>query len=242
MKVITTIKTIYNSILFILVFVLPAHAGWQLYDNFDSGTTIDESKWFVDDSSAIISIENGELKFVHKRNFPNDSSWLEIIDRPRTITGIRATIRVENCTGDVRGRVGGIIGQVEENYVWSAARISASEGRIATYANLLDTSYNYLGDIFFSSFKNNWDAPLDITNKNFTIEWSFSTDELVVKTDAFGDIAYESDEHMSSTTDHFRAIGTRSSSGDGPCSVYFDDVYVYRKPAAIAPQILLLKE
>lgn len=242
MKVITTIKIIYNSILFILVVVFPAHAGWQLYDNFDSGTTIDESKWFVDDSSANISIENGKLKFVHQRNYPNDSSWLEIIDRPGTITGIRATMRVENCTGDVRGRIGGIIGQVEENYVWSAARLSAARGRIATYANLLDTSYDYIGDIFFSAFKYNWDAPLDITNQNHTIEWSFSSDELVVKTDAFGDIVYESDVPMSPTTNPFRAIGTRSSSGDGPCSVYFDDVYVYRKPAAIAPQLLLLKE
>ncbi len=149
MKGITTIKAISYSILFILVVAFSAHAGWQLYDNFDAGTTIDERKWVVDDSSAIISIESGELRFLHQPNKPNDSSWLEMIDRPRAIRGVRATMRVENCTGDVRGRIGGIIGQVGENYVWSAARIRADRGRIATYAERLNTSYDYISTIFF---------------------------------------------------------------------------------------------
>jgi hypothetical protein len=241
MKGIKTVGAISYSILFILFFAFQAHAGWQLYDDFDSGTTIDESKWSIDNPSATISIESGELKFVHQSGHPNVSSWLAMIDRPRTITGIRATMRVENCTGDVRGRLGGIIGQVEENYVWSVARISALRGRIATYANLLDTSYDYIGDIFFSAFKHNWNTPFDITNQSHTIEWSFSTDALTVKTDAFGDIAYESDVPMTPTTDHFRGIGTRSSNGDGPCSVYFDDVYVYRQ-STIVPQIMLLRD
>lgn len=236
MKGIMTVKAISHSIVFILLVVFQAHAGWQLYDNFNSGTTIDEGKWSIDNSSAIISIENGELKFKHLNGYPQDNSWLIIIDRPETINGIRATMRVESCTGDVRGRIGGIIGQIGENKVWSTARIRAIYGRIETNAVLLDPNYDYISDIFFGVFKYNWEEPFDITNQNFTVEWWFSPEKTVARTDAFGDIMYEYDVPISTTTDHFRAIGTRSNSGEGPCNFYFDDIYVYRKPSIKASQ------
>ena len=242
MKGITTVKATAYSFLFILVIAFQVHAGWQLYDNFDSGTAIDESKWSIDDSSAVISIENGELKFVHQSGYPEDSSWLTMIDRPQSIAGIRATMRVESCTGDVRGRIGGFIGQVGENIVWSALRIRPSQGRIETSAALLAPNYDYISDIFFGAFKYDWEEPFDITNQNFTVEWLFSIRETTARTDAFGDIIFEYDAPLSPTADHFRAIGTRSNTGEGPCEIYFDDVYVYRKASLTAPHLLLLED
>ena len=66
-----------------------ADAGWVLYDNFDSDA-IDTEKWRIDDSSADISIENGEVRFSYKEGYERDSSWLEIFFRT-TIT--RSTSR-----------------------------------------------------------------------------------------------------------------------------------------------------
>ena len=94
------------SISLILSFASSAAANWQLYDDFNSGS-IDTQKWSVDDTSATISIENGEAKFIHNSGHPNDASWLEFNDNPQNIIGIRFKIRVQSCTGDVRGRAGG---------------------------------------------------------------------------------------------------------------------------------------
>jgi hypothetical protein len=242
MKWVTTLKAISYSLVFILFIAIPAHSGWQLYDDFNSGTTIDASKWSIDNSSAVISIEGGELKFVHQEGFAEDSSWLTMIDRPQSIAGIRATMRVESCTGDVRGRIGGIIGQVGENVVWSTVRIRPTLGRIETSAALLTPSYDYISDIFFGAFKYNWNEPFDITYQNFTVEWLFSPRATSARTDAFGDIIFEYDAPLSPTADHFRAIGTRSNTGEGPCEVYFDNVYVFRKASVTAPHLLLLEE
>ena len=49
--------------------------NWILYDDFSSGS-IDPAKWSIDDSSATITIENGEAKFVHQAGNPNDSSFV----------------------------------------------------------------------------------------------------------------------------------------------------------------------
>ena len=167
MKGITTVKAIAHSLVFILIITFQAHAGWQLYDNFDSSTTIDESKWSIDDSCGTISIENGEIKFVHQSGHPDDSNWLTMIDRPQSIAGIRVTVRVENCTGDVFGRIGGIIGRVSEGEVGSTLRIKPFTGRIEAAEMLLDADNLYLSDIFYGSFKYNEEEPFDITEPEF---------------------------------------------------------------------------
>jgi hypothetical protein len=60
---------------------------------------------------------------------------------------------------------------------------------------------------------------------------SFSSDEFPFKVSDLGEIEHELPgdlARLASTNDHLKGIGTRSTDGDGPCVVYFDDVYVLR--------------
>jgi hypothetical protein len=234
--------------IFIAVFMLfgtvaNLQAGWQLYDDFNTGTTFDARKWTVRDDSAVISLENGEAKFVHQPNYANVSSWLQIIANPQNITGIRMKIRIGQCVnGDIRGRAAGYVGKTGGNYIWSAARARYDRGRIETYATLLTPNDDYLKDVFFSAFKYNWQQPFDISNQNFIVEWMFSPEDVTVKTDQFGEIIFEYAAPLAPSDKTFKGIGTRSSNGDGPCTFYFDDIYVYRKTTSPANNLLLLEE
>jgi hypothetical protein len=231
------------SISLILSLSSAVSAGWQLYDDFSSAN-IDAQKWSVDESSASINIENGEAKFVHNPGHPNDSSWLQIIDNPQNIIGIRTKIRVQSCTGDVRGRAGGWVGQIGENLLWSAIRIRSDEGRISFYVDLNTPgpSYDFLYSLFWASFHANWDNPFNILGETFILEWMFKPDEIIGKTDRYGETVFEYPERVSQSEDSFKGIGTRSSAGDGPCTIYFDDVYVYSQTSSAATNLLLFEE
>ena len=232
------------SILLILSLSSTVNAGWVLYDDFNSGTTIDTQKWSIDNSSATISIESGEAKFVHNSGFPNDSSWLQIIDNPQNIIGIRTKIRVASCTGDVWGRAGGWVGKIGENPLWSAIRADSDEGYISFYVDLNTPSPNYdlIYSLFWMAFHANWDNPFDITGKTFTLEWMFTPNDITGKTDSYGEIVFKYPERVLPYEDSFKGIGTRSSAGNGPCTIYFDDVYVYRPTSSAGTNMLLLDE
>jgi hypothetical protein len=75
------------AISFLLVIACNTFAGWELYDDFNSGTSFETDKWSLDTSSANISIENGEAKFVHLPGRPNDSSWLISRAKPPAMPG-----------------------------------------------------------------------------------------------------------------------------------------------------------
>jgi hypothetical protein len=239
-----------NSLLFIIVISLilslssTVRAGWQLYDDFNSGTTIDTQKWSIDDSSATISIVSGEAKFVHNSGFPNDSSWLQIIDNPQSIIGIRTKIRVESCTGDVWGRAGGWVGKIGENPLWSAISTDSDEGYISFNVELNTPSPNYdsIYSLFWVAFHAVWDTPRDITGKTFTLEWIFTPNDITGKTDSDGEIVFKYPERVLPYADSFKGIGTRSRLGNGPCTIYFDDVYVYKQTSSAGTNMLLLDE
>jgi hypothetical protein len=216
-------------------------AGWQLYDNFDSGT-IATQKWTLDDSSASISIENGEAKFVHNAGYPNDSSWLEIIDNPENITGIRTKIRVQSCTGDVQGRIGGWVGKIEENPLFFNIGAKSDNSRIEINVGVNSPNYEYLYNLFGGAFFYNSGNPLDFTGKTYTIEWMFSSKEVNGAVEGQGGINYKYPNIVSPYESSFKGIGTRSNAGNGPCTIYFDDVYVYRQIPSPATNLLLLEE
>lgn len=227
------------SVTFIVGVSSLADAGWELYDNFDSGA-VDPQKWAVDDTCATISIENQQAKFVHAPGYERDSSWLQIIDNPENIIGIRADVRVQSCTGDVRGRLGGWVGQQGENELWSAIEARADEGRITIYVGY-DTPTDWLS-IFFGGFHYIWENPLDITGKTFTLEWMFSPEQIKGKTDRYGEMTFRYPDPVPPHQSSFKGIGTRSNAGQGPCYVYFDNVYVYRQIPSPATNLLLLDE
>ena len=235
------IMVIVISVSLILGLSISVNAGWVLYDDFNSGT-INTQLWWEDESSAAtISIENGELKFVHPVGHPNTSFWLEIIDNPENIIGIRTKIRVQSCTGDVRGRIGGWVGKLDNNEIWSTMDVRASEGRIVVYAGYEPSSQEWF-NLFHTGFYYNWENPLDIIGKNFVIEWMFKPDEIIGKTDSYGENIYKYPERVLPHESSFKAIGTRSNPGEGPCVFYFDDVYVYRQTPSAARNLLLLDD
>lgn len=201
------------------------YAGWQLYDNFNSGI-IDPARWDIDDSSAIITPVAGAVKFEHKPGFPRDSSWLSFKQSPETIKAVRVRVMVQSCTGDVQGRVGGWNGKVGNDYVWHYLSVRAGEERIAGGAAVLEAgTYDWLYDLYWGMFE----QPLDIIGNPFTIGTSFSNPQKVSYYAAgLGLHTIKIFEPVSPTDDHFKGIGTRSENGDGPCVVFFDDVYVLR--------------
>jgi hypothetical protein len=79
-KIVGLFNVIFMSML-ILCSNVCGEENWQLYDDFSSGT-IDESKWYIDDSSAIITVENGRVTFAHQTGYAYDSSWLQLVDSP----------------------------------------------------------------------------------------------------------------------------------------------------------------
>jgi hypothetical protein len=201
--------------------------GWRLYDNFKSGT-IDPNRWTIDSSSANISIVGGKAKFEHLQGHANDSAWLGINIAPETVKGIKAKVTVKSCTGDVRARIGGYIGKVENDYVFDELNLQGSIGSPRIYGNLAVTggppNFPFLYNLFYGEFI----RPVEIIGHTFTITMIFSDEEFTYNVSGLGEIEHELPEDLSPTDIFFKGIGTRSTNGDGPCVVYFDDVYVLR--------------
>jgi hypothetical protein len=209
----------------ISAFGTSALAGWELYDDFSSGT-IDTQRWDIDDSSANISVDNERAKFVHQSGHPNDSGYLLFNQDPENILGIKAKVFIESCSGDVRARIAGYGGKVGENHVWSGIQLEPGAQRIYTYAGLEGPppTYTSVKDLHYAQFK----SPITVTGVSFNFAMMFSSDKITYEGDGLGKIVYKYATSVEATDDFFRAIGTRSTNGDGPCTVYFDDVYVLR--------------
>jgi len=93
---------------------------WKKYDDFSSGV-INPDRWWIDNSSAFISIENGRMKFEHQPGYPNDSAWLGVNKKLSKVIGIRATMTFDSCTfsdptlRDVRARISTFLGVDSQN-------------------------------------------------------------------------------------------------------------------------------
>jgi hypothetical protein len=215
------------TIILVISMGLPvsAHAGWELYDDFNSGT-LDPQKWSVDNSSADFTVENGRAKVIHKIGRPNDSSYLNLIQNPVNVLGIKATVFIASCTGDVRTRIAANIGNVGENHVWTGFQLQPGDERIYTNAGLEGPppTYTWANDLHYAQFQ----EPIAVIGTNFNLTMKFSDDKITYEVDGLGKISYKYATPMDPTTNTFRGIGTRSTNGDGPCTVYIDDVYVYR--------------
>jgi hypothetical protein len=230
-------KALVTVALLLVSFVSNSEAGWQLYDDFNSGT-IDPQKWNIDDSSAYIGIENGQVKFTHKAGFPNDSSYILIKQNPETIKGIKAKITVTSCSGDVRARVASFVGKKGEDYIYAAQEIRTDSQYISSGLYVLGPApnYPYKSDYFWGHFKH----PISTNNIPYTISMVLSLDELKCHVDGLGAIEYSFPDKLTKTDDNFKGIGTRSITGNGTCTVYVDDVYIYRQKVSPANNLLLL--
>ena len=223
------VKRVYYifAALFLLTAAVPVRAGWRLYDNFDAGV-IDPALWNKDESSADIEIDavEGAVKFTHKSGFPNDSSWLTIRQNPETVSGLRATVRIESCTGDVRARIGGDIGKLGDNLAFSALQMQpARTDVIFASANLYESTppFSTVWDYFYGQFRDS----TAIIGTAYELTLVFTPNRVIARVAGLGEIVYTSPFALSPPDAAFVGLGTRSSTGEGPCVVYYDDVYVY---------------
>jgi hypothetical protein len=202
---------------------------WELYDDFESGV-IDLDRWDIDidDSSATITIESGRAKFVHNPGFAESYSWLKFKKGVKKIRGIRATVEVESCTGDVRGRIAGWIGMVGDDYVWNQLALQGGLDRIFGRLSVKDRATEPPTTLYHL-FTGRFTEPKDLIRNTFTIAMVFSQKKLVYKASGLGKIIVKLPEALLPTDFRSKGIGTKSTNGDGPCVVYFDDVYVLIK-------------
>ena len=201
------------------------YAGWELYDDFNSGI-IDPTLWYIDDYSGTITPIFGAVRFEHHPGNPRVGTWLSFKQSPETIKAIRVTIMVQSCTGDVRGQISGFRGKVGDDYVMNSIYLSNNENRIGGGLGVLEAgTLNWLYGLYWGIFE----YPLNIIGNRFTIATTFFNPQNVIYyVGGLGKHTIELYQPISPTDDYWRGIGTRSESGEGPCVVFFDDVYVLR--------------
>ena len=199
---------------------------WRKYDNFNSGV-IDPDRWDVDDSSADISIVDGRARFEHLAGevYADDSSWLKIKKGRKKIKGIRATVTVESCTGNVQARIGAFSGKIGDDYIYDTLRVQADSERVFGSRLVLEPG---TFAIVYEPFWGRFEEPLATLGNTFIITMVFSPRKVTYAVGGLGKFTYKIPGKISRTDNYLRGIGTYSWNGDGPCVVYFDDVYVLR--------------
>ena len=129
------------------------------------------------------------------------------------------------CTGDVRGRIGAFVARVGDDYVFDRLVVHASHQWIFGALSVLDGgTYDLVYDMVTEIFE----FPIDIIGNTYTLTTVFSRKKVTYKVDGLGITIFKAPGRLSQTDNHFKGIGTLSLNGDGPCVVYFDDVYVLR--------------
>jgi len=226
-------KRLTLTLLYILIMTAltdsAVHAGWVLYDDFNSGV-INSSKWDIDNSSADITVQNGKVKFVHKQGFPNDSSKL-IFKTSQPILGIRANVYVVSASGDLKARIGSYIGKTENNEdVWQQISVRQEHTNICGAVSVENAS-GWLYDIFYTGFyyPNRTIFPENpILKKWFTMSVDLSSlPKITYKVSGQGTSTFTLPTTLRPRTSPlYHQIGTRSNNGSGFGTVYFDDVYI----------------
>jgi len=208
----------------VFAFQTNSYADWELYDDFNSGQ-IDTQRWRIPESSTVITVENGRVKFVHQKGNANDNSWLIMIQNPETVTGIKAEITIVSCQGDVRVRVSGYAGKIGMSYIWSSLQFKPSDQRIDSETDLEGPpNFTWRGNLFWARYP----EPIAMLGNTFICEMMFENDKITYEVAGLGKMTYRYSSPINLTDIFFRGLGTKSENGDGPCTVYFDDVYVFR--------------
>jgi hypothetical protein len=214
-----------NFTAIIFAFSTSALAGWELYDNFSSGE-ISNERWSDYSPGATISVENEQAKFVHQSGHPSVLNVLKFNQTPENIIGIKADVLIESCTGDVRVRIDGHSAKMGEYHVWSGLQLQPSMERIYTLADLNGPppDYIWVQDLHYAQYE----RPITVTGITFNLTMVFSNDKITYEVDGLGKITYKYATAVAPTGGTYKALGTRSTHGEGPCTVYFDNVYVLR--------------
>jgi hypothetical protein len=203
----------------------PAEGGWTLYDDFESGE-IDDTKWSVDDSSADISTENGKARFIHKPGRANDSAWLTF-PVPEDIKAIKVDVGFSYCSGDIKVRLCG--SQYEDGqgkYVWQQLQLKYDGGELDFWLGAQDPSAN---NEHYPIFDADFERPVPASPTGLVLFSDFSLPVLSAGANSAGSMSFSPADGLSPNKNEkhsFKGFGTYSEKGMGPCTVYFDNVYV----------------
>lgn len=205
--------------------VLSFGGDWELYDDFSSGV-LDSQKWLNNSSVSNISVEDGQLKLVHNSGFPNQSGYIQFIQNPETIMGMKASVTITSCSGDVRARMVGYPASSGSDIYWTALQFQPTQSRIYTYSELDGPSPNYevIAEKHYAEFQ----TPLNLIGNTYIASMVFYEDKISYEVEGLGKIAFKYPSAVESTMNDWRAIETKSTYGEGPCTVYIDDVHVLR--------------
>lgn len=205
--------------------VLSFGGDWELYDDFSSGV-LDAQKWANNSSVSTVSVENGQLKLVHNSGFPNQSGYIQFIQNPETIIGMKASVTIPSCSGDVRVRIVGRPGSLGSDSYWTAIQFQPALSKIYTSSFLEDplNYYDLVADTHYAEFQ----TPLNLIGNIYIASMVFYEDKISYEVEGLGKIAFKYPSAVDITTENWKALGTRSTNGEGPCTVYIDDVYVLR--------------
>jgi len=224
-----------------IIAILPAkgYARWVLIDDFNY--TDGEPDWniwelrswpsgseYCDERSPDIYVKDGKLVFDHYPEAPHCSRWLTIKNIGKA-KAIRVTVRFESeCSGDVRGRIGATIGQVDEEYfVFQCIQVKEDGQEINTGI----ASENEDGDVKDRIFDSRFGyRPIEsFYGEDFTIQMSLNRHRMKFRAFGFGITSFIPPERIFKYNDFRVSIGTRNTRKPGcecPCKIYFDDVYV----------------
>lgn len=205
--------------------ILSFGGDWELYDDFSSGT-LDTQKWANISAVSTVSIENGQLKLVHNSGFPSQSGYIKFIQNPETIMGMKASVTITSCSGDVRPRIAGNPGSLGNDIYWTAIQFQPAQSRIYTISELEDPLNNHA--VVAGTHYGQFQTPLNLIGNTYIANMVFYEDTISYEVEGLGKIAFKYPTVVDTTTENWRVIGTRSTNGEGPCTVYIDDVYVLR--------------
>ncbi len=200
-------------------------AGWELYDDFSSGS-FDPVKWQNNSTGVVatITIEGGQAKFVHHAGHPNRKESLILIQDPEDILGINASIHISDCAGDVRTRIIGYPVSIGGGNVWTGLQLDPDSDRIFTGSGVEHPPPGDFEDLHFAEFK----RPLALIGSTYNVSLVFGSDNITYEVDGLGQITYKYPAATTPSGNNTRNISTSSKNGEGPCTVYVDNVYVLR--------------
>jgi len=133
--------------------------------------------------------------------------------------GMKASVTITSCSGDVRPRMAGNAGSLGSDIYWTGLQFQPAQSKIYTSSSL-----DLVADTHYAEFQ----TPLNLIGNTYIASMIFYEDKISYEVEGLGKIAFKYPSAVDTATEDWRVIGTRSTNGEGPCTVYIDDVYVLR--------------
>lgn len=203
---------------------MSARAGWQLYDNFSSGS-ISAALWDVDTSGGTVSVVGGKAKFVHS----NPTGRVRLFFKNQaSIKGVKAKVYIVKSFNDFRARIGGYVALTPEgDPAWQEIIVTPEVSKISSNVEVDDAvTHDQLVQYFYTSFTN----PSTLIGKWFNISVAYPNPNTYTFS-VSGQGKYTFTLPAGTLVEGGQAdlhIGTRSKNGTGTGTLYFDDVYVLK--------------